>query len=129
MAPSYINEATGSDITGDGTQEKPYQTLGFAVYTLGNTTPESFLVYGKESYEEPTQSALKKAKKTADGIDKKRKKQEELDAKKEAEDKEKREKLEESRKIVLTEDESLPKATKVRQYMPYFLIIILNALE
>jgi asparaginyl-tRNA synthetase len=116
MAPFYIDEATGSDTSADGTQEKPYQSLGYAVFAHGQTTPESFQIR-KDSgspYEEPTQSALKKAKKTADGIEKKRKKQEELDAKKNAEDKEKHEKLEASKKIVLTEDLSLPQAAKVR---------------
>lgn len=116
MAPFYIDEAAGSDTSADGTQEKPYQTLGYAVFANGQTTPESFQIRKDtaSSYEEPTQSALKKAKKTADGIEKKRKKQEELDAKKDADDKEKHEKLEASKKIVLTEDSALPKAAKVR---------------
>ena len=61
---------------------------------------------------------MKKAKKGADGLEKKRKKAEELaerEAKEKAAEREKREKLlEESKKIVLTEDASLPKPTKVR---------------
>lgn len=116
MSSIYVDEATGSDTTGSGSQESPYQTLGFALYTH---PAASFLIRKDASveYAEPTQSSLKKAKKTADGIEKKKKKQEELEAR-EAQasqaEKEKREKvLEESKKIVLVEDESFPKANKV----------------
>ena len=118
MATSfYIDEAAGSDVTGQGTQQDPYQTLGFAVYSQ----PEGSFLIRKDStveYAEPTQSSLKKAKKTADGIEKKKKKQEEQeerDKKAKGEEKEKREKLlEESKKIVLEEDSWLPKAQKVK---------------
>ncbi|KAF5316910.1 hypothetical protein D9611_003639 [Ephemerocybe angulata] len=111
MSSIYVDEAAGSDTTGVGSQEAPYQSLGFALYTQPTA---SFLIRkdAQAEYGEPTQSALKKAKKTAEGIEKKLKKQAELDAAKGKEN-EKREKLlEESKKIVLTEDESLPKASK-----------------
>jgi asparaginyl-tRNA synthetase len=115
--PFHIDEAAGSDVTGQGTQEAPYQTLGYALYSQ----PEGTFLIRKDAtveYAEPTQSALKKAKKTADGIEKKKKKQEEQEErekKAKGEEKEKREKLlEESKKIVLEEDSSLPKAKKVR---------------
>lgn len=117
MTSIYVDEAAGSDTTGTGSQDAPYQSLGFAVYTHPTA---SFLIRkdAQAEYAEPTQSASKKAKKTADGLEKKRKKQEELEAKEKAAkgaEKEKREKLlEESKSIVLTEDASLPKATKVR---------------
>ena len=81
MAPIYVDEATGSDETGKGTPEAPYQTLAFALYTH----PDGPFVSRKDAsgtYEEPTQSALKKAKKGADGIEKKKKKAEELFSKK-----------------------------------------------
>lgn len=117
MAPIHVDESAGSDETGKGTPEQPYQTLAFALYTH----PEEKFVIRKDAsaaYEEPTQSALKKAKKGADGIEKKRKKAEELaerEAKEKAEARERKEKrLEESKKIVLQEDPSLPKAVKVR---------------
>ncbi|KAH6885471.1 asparaginyl-tRNA synthetase [Coprinopsis sp. MPI-PUGE-AT-0042] len=113
--PFYIDEAAGSDVTGQGTQQAPYQTLGFALYSQ----PEATFLIRKDAtveYAEPTQSSLKKAKKTADGIEKKKKKQEEQEErekKAKGEEKEKREKLlEESKKIVLEEDSSLPKAKK-----------------
>ncbi|KAG5636569.1 hypothetical protein H0H81_007577 [Sphagnurus paluster] len=116
MAPIHIDETTGSDTTGTGAADQPYQSLGFAVFSHGAEV--SFLTRKDETavYEEPTQSSLKKAKKTAEGLEKKKKKQEELalrEAKEKGEAKEKKEKLlEESKKIVLNEDASLPKATK-----------------
>ncbi|KAH9912590.1 asparaginyl-tRNA synthetase, partial [Amylocystis lapponica] len=70
------------------------------------------------TYEEPTQSALKKAKKGADGLEKKRKKAEELaerEAKEKGEAQERREKLlEQSKQLVLKEDASLPAAVKAK---------------
>ena len=118
MAPIHVEESAGSDETGKGTPEAPYQTLAFAVYSH----PEGPYAIRKDAsgtYEEPTQSALKKAKKGADGIEKKRKKAEELaerEAKEKADARERKEKkLEESKKIVLKEDSSLPAAVKVRR--------------
>ncbi|TFK45068.1 asparaginyl-tRNA synthetase [Crucibulum laeve] len=118
MAPIHIDEAAGSDISGDGTTEQPYQTLGVALFSHSST--ESFLIRKDPTgtYEEPTQSSLKKAKKTADGLEKKKKKAEELaerEAKEKGEEKERREKLlEDSKKIVLEEDASLIKAKKAK---------------
>ena len=127
MAPIHIDETSGSDDTGKGTQEEPYKSLGQALFHHGQSA--SYLIRKDQTvqYDEPTQSSLKKAKKTADGIEKKKKKQEELaerDAKEKGEEKEKREKLlEESKKIVLEEDASLPKATKVSNFpfLSFFL--------
>ena len=125
MAPIYIDEAVGSDTTGNGTIEAPYQSLGVALFnhpTTSESTP-AFLIRkdAAGTYEEPTQSSLKKAKKTADGLEKKKKKAEELaerEAKEKGDEKEKREKiLEESKKIVLEEDGTLPKPTKVCIYV------------
>ena len=121
MSTIHVDETTGSDDTGKGMPELPYQSLAFALYTH----PDAKLLVRKDAagtYEEPTQSALKKAKKGADGLEKKRKKAEELaerEAKEKKEERERREKLiEESKKIVLVEDESLPKAKKVRRSHP-----------
>lgn len=116
MSAIHIDEASGSDDSGKGTPDLPYQSLAFAVYTHPTA---SYLIRKDASgtYEEPTQSSLKKAKKGADGIEKKRKKAEELaerEAKEKTEERERREKLiEESKKIVLQEDASLPAAKKV----------------
>ena len=120
MSSIHIDETSGSDDTGKGTLDLPYQSLAFAVFTH----PDATYLIRKDSagtYEEPTQSALKKAKKGADGIEKKRKKAEELaerEAKEKKEERERREKLlEESKKIVLQEDPTLPAAKKVRSFL------------
>ncbi|TFY55208.1 hypothetical protein EVJ58_g8394 [Rhodofomes roseus] len=116
MSAIYVDDSAGSDETGKGTAEAPYQSLAFAIFTHG---PETKLLARKDpsaSYEEPTQSALKKAKKGADGLEKKRKKAEELaerEAKEKSEERERRQKvLEESKKIVLEEDSALTAAVK-----------------
>ncbi|PFH46861.1 hypothetical protein AMATHDRAFT_68894 [Amanita thiersii Skay4041] len=115
---AYIDESAGSDSTGAGSFKTPYQSLGFAVFSQPDA--EKYLIRkdAKGEYTEPTQSAMKKAKKTAEGIEKKRKKAEEANEKgkaKDAEEKEKRERaLEESKKIVLVEDASLPAAIRAK---------------
>lgn len=116
MSSIYVDESSGSDETGKGTQELPYQTLAFALFSHPGTS----LLTRKDAtgiYDEPTQSSLKKAKKGAEGLEKKKKKAEELaarDAEQKALERERKGKLiEESKKIVLTEDISLPKAIKV----------------
>lgn len=119
MAPIHVDEKAGSDATGKGTPDQPYETLTFALFTHQAEAPQYLIRKDSAStYEEPTQSALKKAKKGADGLEKKRKKAEEIaarDAQVNNEEKERREKLlADSKKIVLKEDESLPKATRVR---------------
>lgn len=122
MSTIYIDDSSGSDEAGKGTAEAPYQSLAFAIFTHG---PEAKLLTRKDPnapYEEPTQSALKKAKKGADGLEKKRKKAEELaerEAKEKSEERERKQKLlEESKKIVLEEDPVLPTAEKVSRIWP-----------
>lgn len=123
MAPIHIDETAGLDTTGTGALDQPYQSLGVAVFTHGATVAFLTRKDSTGTYEEPTQSSLKKAKKTAEGLEKKKKKQEELagrEAKEEGEAKEKRERLlEDSKKIKLEEDSSLPKAIKVRNLLLY----------
>lgn len=116
MSTIYIDETTGSDVTGQGTETQPYQTLAFAIFTTADAK-YSIRKDANAPYDEPTQSALKRAKKGADGLEKKRKKAEELaerEAKEMGEEREKREKLlEESKSVVLVEDTNLPKPIKV----------------
>lgn len=120
MSSVYVDEATGSDETGKGTQELPFKSLAFAVYSSDGHDNVKYLIRkdATADYDEATQSALKKAKKGADGIEKKKKKAEELAAREDSEKKAERERkeklLEESKKIVLEEDPALPKATKVK---------------
>jgi len=119
MSTVYIDEATGSDETGKGTQELPFKSLAFAVYSSNGPDGVKYLIRkdATADYNDATQSALKKAKKGSDGIKKKMKKTEELAAREDDEKKAERERkenlLEESKKIVLEEDPALSKATKV----------------
>jgi asparaginyl-tRNA synthetase len=119
MATIHIDETTGSDATGQGTPDLPYQTLAFALFTHAATPSLQLLIRKDPSgiYDEPTQSSMKKAKKGADGLEKKRKKQEELaerEVKEKGAERERRERLlEASKQIVLVEDKNLPKPTKV----------------
>jgi hypothetical protein len=116
--PFYVDETAGSDLTGVGSQEAPYQSLAYALFVQGHSATVLIRKDPSTDYEEPTQSALKKAKKGADGLEKKRKKAEELaerEAQAQGEEREKRERLlEESKKIQLVEDASLPAAIQVR---------------
>jgi asparaginyl-tRNA synthetase len=118
MASIYVDEAAGSDLTGAGSQQAPYQSLAHALFTQGQTAKVLVRKDPNAEFDEPTQSALKKAKKGADGLEKKRKKAEELaerEARANNEEREKRERLlEESKKIQLVEDATLPVAVKVR---------------
>ncbi|KAF7362348.1 AA-TRNA-LIGASE-II domain-containing protein [Mycena venus] len=114
MSAIHIDETAGSDTTGTGAADQPYQSLGVALFKHG--AGASFLTRkdAAGTYEEPTQSSVKKAKKTAEGLEKKRKKAEDLE-RAENEEKEKRQQvLEQSKKIVLVEDASLPKASKAK---------------
>ncbi|EGO00670.1 hypothetical protein SERLA73DRAFT_178541 [Serpula lacrymans var. lacrymans S7.3] len=117
MAQVYIDESAGSDTTGTGTIDLPYQSLAQAIFSTQST---EYLIRKDPNteYDAPTQSALKKAKKGAEGLEKKKKKAEEAAEREAGEEKEKREKreklLEESKQIVLVEDEALPKATKAK---------------
>ena len=126
MSTIYIDDTSGSDEAGKGTADAPYQSLAFAIFTHG---PDAKLLARKDPntpYEEPTQSALKKAKKGAEGLEKKRKKAEETaerEAKAKSEERERRQKLlEESKKIVLEEDPALPAAIKVQCCTTHALI-------
>jgi asparaginyl-tRNA synthetase len=120
MATIHIDESVGSDSTGKGTSDYPYQSLSFAIFIHGPSPPTRLLVRKDTSstYEEPTQSALKKAKKGADGLEKKKKKQDELALREAAEKTEERERREEllrqSKHVVLKEDETLPESIRVR---------------
>jgi len=120
----YVEETTGSDTTGDGTVEKPYQTAAYAIFTHRSSAPLLILIRPKldDEYAEISPSGLRKAKKNAEGLHKKAKKVEELKLKQEqekgAEAERLQTKLEESKKIILSEDPELPKATKVSSSTP-----------
>lgn len=117
MSTVYIDQAIGVDALGNGTIDRPYQTLAYAIFTTPPGEVDNTLFQIRKSadaeYDAPTQSATKKAKKDAQGLEKKRLKAEaeEKEARERQERREKR--LEESRKVVLVEDASLPTPTKV----------------
>lgn len=114
----YLCEETGSDNNGQGTSSAPFLTAVAALTTGG---PQSSILFRKKASEEYSPlgtSALKKAKKAVEINERKAQRSREaeskasqLDAEKAARD---AKRLEDSKKIVLTEDTSLPHATKVR---------------
>jgi asparaginyl-tRNA synthetase len=116
MPTLYIDQATGVDAPGNGTIDRPYQTLAYAIFTTPSAEVDNTVFQIRKGsdaeYDVPTQSATKKAKKDAQGLEKKRLKAEaeEKEARERQERREKR--LEESRKVVLVEDASLPTPTK-----------------
>ncbi|CAG8447956.1 11230_t:CDS:2 [Acaulospora colombiana] len=107
-ATVYVDEVQGSDKTGTGERENPYQTLVCALQSRG----EVKILIKKSSdgdYNDVSGAALKKARKRVEDLAKKAKKAEEqkrLDAEKE------RQLLAEAKLIVLERDPSLPEATK-----------------
>lgn len=118
MSTIYIDQASGVDTPGNGSSDQPYQTLAYAFFSTPSSEVEKTQYRIRKDttveYGEPTQSATKKAKKDAQGLDKKRRGAEEKEAK-EREAKEKAERrLQESKKIILTEDSSLPQPVKAK---------------
>lgn len=113
----YICEETGSD-NGQGTSSAPFLT---AVAALTAGGPQSSILFRKKASDEYGPlgtSALKKAKKTLEINERKAQKAREAESKASHLDAERAareaKRLEDSRKIILTEDASLPPATKVR---------------
>ena len=124
MAPVYIDESTGNDTIGDGTQNAPYQSLAYAVFVHGSGA-ETDLQIRKDAtvpFDKPSPTSLKKAVKGADGLRKKHQRAAELAEREAKERAEVEKKLAESRKIVLIEDASLPKAVKV-SYRVYIICL------
>jgi hypothetical protein len=111
----YVDEQIGSDESGDGSIQKPYASAAHAIVIHGACPPLVILTRKKDEEWAPIGiSALKKARKGAEGIEKKRKKAQEAEAKAA----EKAAEQEKVKSVVLAEDESLPKAVKVRSF-PY----------
>ena len=125
MAPVYIDEASGNDESGSGTQNAPYKTLSYALYKHSDDAELQVRKDGEAPYDRPSDSSLKKAKKGAEGLRKKAEKEAE-NAEREAKKKaEVERKLEESKKIVFKEDGTLPKAAKVCALQPQLSVSIL----
>ncbi|KAH8827871.1 asparaginyl-tRNA synthetase [Flagelloscypha sp. PMI_526] len=116
MATIYIDETAGTDIEGSGSETQPYQSLAYAVFVDRSVAVASLRVRkdAQAEWKEPTQSAMKKAQKGADGLEKKKKKADE-DAQRALQEKEKRDRLlEDARQIQLVNDPSLPEAKKAK---------------
>jgi len=128
MPSVYIDQAIGVDVPGNGTIDLPYQTLAYAIFTTPSAEIDNTVFQIRKSvdaeYDAPTQSATKKAKKDAQGLEKKRLKAEaeEKEARERQERREKR--LEESRKVVLVEDASLPAPIKVSSSLAFKLVFL-----
>lgn len=113
----YVNEKSGVDTTeAKGTQEKPYATPAFALYTH----PDAKVFVYKQSeedaekfeYVEISASALKKAKKGVEGLKKKAEKQAKLEEQKKQQ--QATAKLAELDLSSIEEDKSLPSAQKIK---------------
>lgn len=114
----YFCEETGTDDNGQGTPSAPFLT---AVAALAAGGPQSSILFRKKASDEYSPlgtSALKKVKKTVEINEKKAQKAREAELKAARLDSEKvaieTRRLDDSKKIILTEDTFLPPATKVR---------------
>ncbi|XP_063932732.1 asparagine--tRNA ligase, cytoplasmic-like isoform X2 [Zophobas morio] len=109
----YTSEKSGNDETGVGTKEKPFKTLICAIQHIGTESFPTIYVHGKEGerYELASKSQLKKIQKV---WIKETHKQADI-SKQEEDDAAKRTKnLEEAKKIVIAEDNSLPEAKRIK---------------
>lgn len=123
----YIDEDVGQDIdTQTGDESLPYKTLGYAVFTQGEThkfltrksltgeVPEGSDASARLEWKPVAKAAMKKAVNYAKQQKKKAEKDQvqlELRMKEEAD---RKKVLDEAKKIVLEEDPSLPKAEKIK---------------
>lgn len=118
----YINDTTGIDeLTQVGSQEKPFKTPAFALYSNIQANgedaaePKLFVFKAEENeYQEISASALKKARKGSDGLKKKALKQKEQELKKQQQAADSAAKQMAALSIKIVEDKSLPKPVKVK---------------
>lgn len=115
----YINETSGVDeLNTIGSAEKPFQTAAYALFVQGDVTggEPKLLIFKPEDneYQDISASALKKARKGAEGLKKKALKQKQLDAKKQQQEAENAAKQMAALDIKIEEDKNLPAAQKVK---------------
>jgi asparaginyl-tRNA synthetase len=114
----YICTTEGNDELGDGSTEKPLQSLFKAVCVAESTNTDLFLVSvskdSKKEWEKPSKSAMKKAQGRYEE-NKKKKEKAALASTEAVEKSEKR--LEEAKKIQISLDPNLPapKTVKIRE--------------
>lgn len=112
----YIDEEKGVDASpATGTEQAPYKSVQHAF--LQHADNAQYLV--RKSAEEPewkpaAKAALKKAANFADAQRKKAAKEKELAIRQQKEDEDRQRVFEEAKKIVITEDKSLPEAKKIK---------------
>ena len=123
----YIDEDVGQDIsTQTGAEDLPYKTLGFAVLTQTETPrfltrksltgdiPEGSDASARLDWKPVAKAAMKKAVNYAKTQKKKAEKEHELLAVRMKEEADRKKVLDEAKKIMLEEDESLPKAERIK---------------
>jgi asparaginyl-tRNA synthetase len=125
----YIDTDTGADDTSvTGAESKPYKSLAYAFIQHnglgeGKTYQSRASTTGPVSadgdpaerlvWKEPAKSAIKKAQGALDAYKKKLVKQQQQAAQEEEKEKARLKTIEDAKKIVIKEDESLPKAVKI----------------
>lgn len=125
----YIDTDAGADDeTADGSDFKPYKSLAYAyIQNYEKPTPEYLTrasVNGplgpdedpsvRLQWKEPAKSAVKKAQSAIDAHKKKLQRQAQAAAEEEKQKKQRLQNLEEAKKIVLKQDESLPAAQRIK---------------
>lgn len=109
-----MSDKTGNDDTGDGTEQSPFKSILQAMRSVGSEPFPTFHVDGKDEgkrWEPASQSQLKKNKKIWQREQYKNTEK----ADREKEELERRQKnMEEAKKITISEDASLPKATQIK---------------
>ncbi|KAL3424978.1 asparaginyl-tRNA synthetase [Phlyctema vagabunda] len=128
MSTIYVDTDTGVDgETTIGSETQPYKSLAYAYIQHGGSESKTYLSRSSETgavsadgdpaerlvWKEPAKSAIKKAQGALDQHKKKLVKQQQVAAQEKAKDDARLKNLEEAKKIVLTEDSSLPKAVKI----------------
>ncbi|KAI8373369.1 hypothetical protein EDC96DRAFT_557189 [Choanephora cucurbitarum] len=113
----YVDEIAGCDTNGQGTEAAPFKSVLKAIEAKGENIKIQ-IKKDAEGFKEISGAAFKKAKKTFAEQQKKAKKLEEQKKKQEDELKKKQEDeakaIEYAKSVVLKEDESLPKAEKIK---------------
>ncbi|KAK9721546.1 asparagine--tRNA ligase [Basidiobolus ranarum] len=114
----FVDEVNGSDETGNGSQEAPFQTPVVALQKGGDNATVKVQKTSEEGYKDISGAALKKAKKKVEELQRKAKKADEQQKseadKVAARAAEEAKRIEESKQIVLTQDPSLPEAEKIK---------------
>ena len=123
----YVDTDVGvDDDTATGEESKPYKSLAYAfiqhngadkIYQSRASVTGTVSADGDSAeravWKDPAKAAVKKAQGALDAHKKKLAKQQQLAAADEVKEKARLQTLEEAKKIVLKEDESLPKAKKI----------------